>query len=346
MSLYTRKESRYWWMYLEPTGQRKSTSYVVKASTSEQSRANKENALALYHKTITDLTSQQQTGKKPEIAFRAYADWYAKHVSAKHRGAEREAYALTTLTQHFRETPLSELTANDVSEWLTARAAQVTVGTANRELDVLKRMLKLSEKKYIDASPLVGFPRLRAQRGQKARPAAILTPAREAKLLAVLTPADRALVLLALCTLFRLSDLLDLKWTDYHRTWIEAFDTKTDRIVRVPVATRARKAVEAIPRAKNAVYLFPERRKGTPGERRNRIKMLLRRACERAKIPYGRAKGGITFHSFRHTGATRMVAAGVDLRTVQELGGWSRLDQVTRYAHPTDQTKRSAVEKI
>jgi integrase len=93
-------------------------------------------------------------------------------------------------------------------------------------------------------------------------------------------------------------------------------------------------------------YIFPERREGTPAERRNRIKLMLRWACQKAKVPYGRKVGGITFHSFRHTGASRMLEAGVDPRTVQEIGGWASLSQVMRYTHPTEATKRNAVEQI
>ncbi len=42
---------------------------------------------------------------------------------------------------------------------------------------------------------------------------------------------------------------------------------------------------------------------------------------------------GVTWHALRHTFASRLVAAGVDLRTVQELGGWRTLSMVQRYAH-------------
>jgi integrase len=55
---------------------------------------------------------------------------------------------------------------------------------------------------------------------------------------------------------------------------------------------------------------------------------------------------GVTWHALRHTFASRLVAAGVDLRTVQELGGWKTLSMVQRYAHLSPGHLVAAVEKI
>jgi len=55
---------------------------------------------------------------------------------------------------------------------------------------------------------------------------------------------------------------------------------------------------------------------------------------------------GVTWHALRHTFASRLVAAGVDLRTVQELGGWRTLSMVQRYAHLSPGLLAAAVEKI
>jgi integrase len=41
----------------------------------------------------------------------------------------------------------------------------------------------------------------------------------------------------------------------------------------------------------------------------------------------------VTPHTLRHTFASRLAMAGVDLRTLQELGGWQTLAMVHRYAH-------------
>jgi site-specific recombinase XerD len=55
---------------------------------------------------------------------------------------------------------------------------------------------------------------------------------------------------------------------------------------------------------------------------------------------------GVTWHALRHTFASRLVAAGVDLRTVQELGGWRTLSMVQRYAHLSPGHLAAVVEKI
>ena len=54
----------------------------------------------------------------------------------------------------------------------------------------------------------------------------------------------------------------------------------------------------------------------------------------------------VTWHSCRHTFASRLVMAGVDLRTVQELGRRQTLALVTRYAHMQPDHLRAAVERL
>jgi site-specific recombinase XerC len=54
----------------------------------------------------------------------------------------------------------------------------------------------------------------------------------------------------------------------------------------------------------------------------------------------------VTWHALRHTFASRLVAAGVDLRSVEELGGWRTLSMVQRYAHLSPGHLLAAVERI
>jgi site-specific recombinase XerD len=55
---------------------------------------------------------------------------------------------------------------------------------------------------------------------------------------------------------------------------------------------------------------------------------------------------GYTWHSNRHSFASRLVMAGVDLRTVQELGGWKTLSMVLRYSHLAPSHLQAAVERL
>jgi integrase len=57
-------------------------------------------------------------------------------------------------------------------------------------------------------------------------------------------------------------------------------------------------------------------------------------ACTRAGLD------DVTPHTTRHTFAARLIASGVDLRTVQELGGWSSLWMLECYGHVAPRERR------
>jgi len=51
-------------------------------------------------------------------------------------------------------------------------------------------------------------------------------------------------------------------------------------------------------------------------------------------------------HDLRHTFASRLVMAGVDLMTVMQLGGWKSLAMVQRYGHLSPSHRREAIERL
>jgi integrase len=53
-----------------------------------------------------------------------------------------------------------------------------------------------------------------------------------------------------------------------------------------------------------------------------------------------------TWHDLRHTFASRLVMAGVDIRTVQELMGHKSITMTMRYAHLSPQHRVAALEKL
>jgi site-specific recombinase XerD len=54
----------------------------------------------------------------------------------------------------------------------------------------------------------------------------------------------------------------------------------------------------------------------------------------------------VTWHVFRHTYISRLVMAGVDIRTVQELAGHKDIKMTTRYAHLAPALKLAAVDRL
>jgi integrase len=342
MGVYVRKDSPFYQIYLEGSGVKERTKIRVDAPTAAQRKENRRLAEQTYHLRMT-AAARQAFEPEPEparerIGFREFADWYEIHVSAHKRGRVREGEILTNLHRAFDGRWLDEIATDAAIEWKTARLATVSASTWNRELDVLKHLLATAVPRYLDRSPLAGMKRQR----QAKRALRILTPSEERRLLAVLGPVDRAIILTALDTLMRLGDILNLHRRDDHRTYLVVLDPKTSDTYEVPVSRRLRRALDALPGAADGYY-FERRRTRTP---RYTMKRVLERACAKAEIRYGREHDGITFHALRHTGASRMVERGADLRTVQEIGGWKSLRQLTRYTHPTDDAKRRAVELV
>jgi hypothetical protein len=63
-------------------------------------------------------------------------------------------------------------------------------------------------------------------------------------------------------------------------------------------------------------------------------------ALEEAKI------SNFRWHDLRHTFASRLVMAGVDLRTVQQLMGHKTISMTVRYAHLAPEHQLAAVQKL
>jgi integrase len=346
MSVYVRPDSPYYWMWLEDTAIRESTGIPRRGGSPKHERELKRAAEAIYANRKTQ-EAKRLSGlivTKPSISYVDFAAWYARHETAHHRGADKERSILKQLAVYFsRFTRLAEMDADAVKEWMTYRKHQVAPGTVNRELDVLKRLLAAAVPRYLDASPITGLRRFRVVETEPR----ILTVEEEDRLLGVCGPADLAFILTAIDTLWRLSSVVNLKWPQvkFDQLFIVPLNAKVKHEGN-PITDRMVPALKALSR--DHEWVFPQFHKDqdTKTAAKNRAIRRFLHLCQLALIPHSRAANGVTFHSLRHTGATRALQHGASVRTVMKLGGWQDERSVMRYVHAADSDVRQAAESI
>ena len=147
---------------------------------------------------------------------------------------------------------------------------------------------------------------------------------------AALWLVDRVMYLTAAMTGLRQGELLALRWTDIdwtakrirvRRNYVrgEYGTPKSKRSTRsVPLADRVAGELHRLHVASayqaDADLVFAHPQRGHPMDRSNLLKRY-KRALKRAEVR------PVTFHDLRHTFGTRMAAAGVPMRTLQEWMG-------------------------
>jgi hypothetical protein len=345
MGIYARRDSPFWWVLLERPGEKPllESTKIRRDPPSAQRLENRQLAVAYYHARLKQL-QRAALGldvSKPAIRFREYAAWYETHKIPKHRGAERDVELLARLRAFFGDDPLTAIDSARVDEYETHRLATpanrhkptqtdtktVSPNTVNREVDLLKAMLRDAVPKYLASSPLANRKRLRTV---KRRKRIVQDAEEERKLLAVMSPVDRAFYLVARDSLMRLSNVINLRRSEDHGDHFALEDSKTGPYMAV-ISDRARAALDRLPHIGD--FYFPRWRRGkTAAARRKAVSQWLRRKCQQAGVPYGRARHGLTFHTAtRATGATHMLRTGADLSTVQGAGNWSDIRSMQTY---------------
>jgi integrase len=151
----------------------------------------------------------------------------------------------------------------------------------------------------------------------------------------------RPAVVLALNTGMRRGELLSLEWqrVDLIHGRIRILKAKTKSSERsIPLNGTSYALLSELAQNKKSLLVFPSNRK--VGERFLDLKKGFKKAVRLAGI------APIRFHDLRHTFATRLVQAGVDIITVQHLLGHAKISMTARYAHSPDDSKIAAVKRL
>ena len=272
------------------------------------------------------------------INFGEFGERYMEHAKVNKRSWLRDEQMLRHLQKFFgTERQLSEITSADIEGYKMHRKARVSGSTVNREMALLKRMFNLAIEWdfFLGQNPFRKVKFFREfNTGLR-----VLSREEEEKLLQNAAPYLQDLIRFALNTGMRVGEIFSLRWSnvDLEKDVLNVFAPKTQKIRGIPINADARKVLEYWALGKRNEFIFYNPETGKPFVD---LKAGFKLACKKAGIE------GVTWHTLRHTFASRLVDRGVDIVTVKELLGHSSITVTMRYTHTNLESKRAAVGKL
>jgi len=274
--------------------------------------------------------------KKVEVLFEDHAKEFLELYSKQNkRSWKRDEIMLAHLTEFFRGKYLSEITPEAIERYRMKRKAdEREPATINRELACLKTLFnKAIEWEKAERNPAAKIKKYREPNSTER----ILTPDEMRRLIDAAGPELRPVLLIALNTGMRRGEILGLRWkaVDFVKGFILIEDSKSGKARKVPMNGPVFHLLRGMSQEGEFVFSGP----GAQGHVMD-IKTAFGGACRRAGIK------GLRFHDLRHTAASRMIEAGVDLVTVSRILGHASIQMTMRYVHPTEQNMKAAVGKL
>lgn len=274
-----------------------------------------------------------------EVFAEDYLGW--SKANKKPRSHERDVTSLVALRPFFSGKSLA-----DISPWLIEKykKARKEQGRSNQTVNLELAFLKALFSKAILWGKATENPvkQVKLLRVNNAR-VRFLDEEEEARLLAECKGHLYDLVVTALHPGFRRNELLSLRPEDVDLArglvTVRAGYAKNGEGRTVPMTQAGREVLERLAReaeVSGSPYLF----RNCHGEPYRSVRTAFEHRVQRAGII------DFHFHDLRHTFASRLVMAGVDIRTVQELMGHKTISMTLRYAHLSPAHKRKAIEAL
>ena len=288
--------------------------------TKEQAR----NTLAKMRIEKLDERLGYKNPKQSDIAFDQFAKEFIEIYSKQNkRSWQRDEASLKNLKPFLKGKKLQDIGPELIERYKAKRKTEVSPATINRELAFLKTMFnKAVEWGRLESSPLKNVKKFKKPNSKDR----ILNVGEMKRLINAADNHLEPILIIALNTGMRKGEILSLKWENIKlsKRCIHLEDSKAGKSRDVPMNGLVIEALSAIPQ--NSEYVFFNSRTGGPIQD---VKTAFKTACKNAEIR------GLRFHDLRHTAATRMVEARVDLVTVSKILGHSSIQMTMRYAHPT-----------
>jgi integrase len=262
---------------------------------------------------------------------------YIDYAKLHKRSWVRDVQLLANLQAFFGACSLRDITPLKIEQYQSERVKVGSPGTTNREVALLKHMFNMAERwgQHQGTNP-VRMVRFLPENNLRFR---TLSDDEERKLLACCAPHVREMVVFALNTGLRSGDIYRLTWreVDLEQRRLNVIPRKTAKPLELPLNNDALSVLAARQGRQRGPYVFPNPDTGGPFLN---LKTGLNGALRRAGL------SGITWHTLRHTFASRLTLSGADLVTIKDLMGHAEIKTTLRYAHSNAQAKARAVAQL
>jgi integrase len=271
--------------------------------------------------------------KQDKVKFEDMSKTYLELHSKNKKSYRTDTIRVRQLNSVFKGKYLYDISSMHIERYRMDRAQEVSQATVNRELATLKNMFnKAIEWHKADHNPVLKV-KLFKENNQRVR---YLEKEEIEKVLRNSRGILKPIVITALNTGMRKGEIFNIKWhnIDFRRNIINIYDTKNSETRTIPINDMVKTALIRVRKHPESPYVF-SRPDGEP------IKDIRKSFFTALK------KSGIVnfhFHDLRHTFASHLVMAGVDLNTVRELMGHKSLDMTLRYSHLSPDHKKRAVD--
>lgn len=356
-SLFKRSDSKIWWISLYYKGQR--YRFSTKTDSQEKAELILDEIILTIRKTgtfqpfKTEKRDRKETKKQeqqdrnkffgnPDMTYMDYfLKVYLPYCEGRQASYKTKKYVKAMFPSWFMKLRLNEI---GLKEAELMQSELIRKGYKPATINKLINIFKHSFTKLVDWE-ILSEDRLKAIRKVKMlKTTPKLRYLQEDEIERLLQACDAYLygiVLTALHTGMRKGEILDLKWqnVDLKNGIILIEKTKTGYRREIPISDTLKAYLKQlfVKRRLNTDYVFvnPE-----TGKRFIDLKRSFNSACKKAGLHE------VTLHTLRHTFASQLVMAGVDIKTVSELLGHQKITTTMIYAHLSSTHKRNAISKL
>ena len=247
-----------------------------------------------------------------KVMFEDFADEYLRtHCANQKSFRSYHSIQVGILKEACKNKSLNEIKVLDIDKFKNDRLKRVAPATVNRSLACLKTIFNraIVWGKFEGANPMLKVQLYK----EKAIHLRYLEKEEIIRLISNCSPQLKSIVILAVNTGMRHGEIFNLKWNDinFKRDVICLLETKSGEKREVPMNESVKQALMNVSKYSQSSYVFCH----ANGDKIKDIRKSFWTALKKSGIKDFR------FHDLRHTAASQLVMAGIDLNTVREILG-------------------------